>query len=109
MDHWYLKSQLEPFIKYDKKNGKIKIVKDGKTKKVIDLTHSPDYQENKERLVITYTNTIQFEVEGSRIKMLSEVTGSPYGTMLYLEGVENTTTAFDVIYSPDEFRFDLAD
>lgn len=24
MDHWYLRSQLEPFIKYDKKNGKIK-------------------------------------------------------------------------------------
>ena len=52
---------------------------------------------------------IQFEVEGNRIKMLTEVTGSPYGTLLYMEGVENTTTAFDVIYSSDGFRFDLAD
>lgn len=51
---------------------------------------------------------IQFEVEGNRIKMLTEVTGSPYPT-IYMEGVENTTTAFDVIYSSDGFRFDLAD
>lgn len=109
MDHRYLESQLEPFIKYDKKNGKIKIIKDGKTKKVIDLTDSPDYQENKENLVIAYTNLIQFKVEGNRIKMLTDVMGSLYGTTLYLEGVENMTTAFDVIYSSDGFQFDLAD
>lgn len=57
------------------------------------------------QLVISYTTMIQFAVEGNQIRMLTEVQGSPYGTMLYLEGVENTTTAFDVLYSSDGFRF----
>lgn len=57
------------------------------------------------QLVIFYTTMIQFEVEGNQIRMLTEVQGSPYGTMLYPEGVENTTTAFDVLYSSDGFRF----
>lgn len=107
MDHQYFNSQIGPFIKYDKANGKINIVKNGKTKQVIDLTSSPEYAENKEKLMAVYTTDIRFDVNGNQIKMFTEVQGQLSETMLYLEGVENTAVEFQVLYSEDGFMFDL--
>lgn len=107
LDISFLKSQLGPFIKYDKSNGKVKIVKNGEVKKIIDLTRSPDYEDCKENIVITYSNIIQFKVNGDQIKLLTEINGSPYATLSYIEGVEDNTIAFNVLYSADGFRFDL--
>lgn len=66
MDASFLKSQLGPFIKYNKSAGKVKIVKNGEVKKIIDLTRSPDYKKCKENIQITYTTIIQFEVVAIR-------------------------------------------
>ena len=107
MDHQYFNSQIGPFMKYDKANGKINIIKNGKTKKVVDLTNSPEYAKNKEKLEAAYTTDIRFEVDGNQIKMFTEVQGQLSETMLYLEGVENTAVEFQVLYSEGGFRFEL--
>lgn len=107
MDASFLKSQLGPFIKYNKSAGKVKIVKNGEVKKIIDLTRSPDYKDCKENIKITYTTIIQFEVKDDQIKLLTEVNGAPYATLAYIDGVEDNTIAFNVLYSEDGFQFDL--
>ena len=107
LDSRFLESQLGPYIKCDKANGKVNIAKNGKTKKIIDLTSSPDYKDCEKPIEILYTTIIRFEVEGSRIKLLTEIQGAPYATLAYLSGITDNTVAFDVFYSPDGFWCEL--
>lgn len=97
--------QVGSFIHFDRTQGKVQIRKDGKTKKEIDLTASPEYEENKDTVEINYSNWYGFEMEDGRIKLKVEILGV-IGFLWYMDGVENTLTEFDVLFKDGKFYID---
>ncbi len=97
--------QVGKFIHFDEEHGKILIQKDGRTKKEIDLTASPDYEEHKDTIEVNYSNNYYYEMKDGRIKLKVEVTGA-IGFLWYMEDVEDSLTEFDVLFEDGKFYID---
>ncbi len=69
----------------------------------IDLTTSPEYQQEKDQVRVVYNTWISFQVQGDQIKMLVQVFGCANASMCYLSDVENTIVAFDLLYHDQTF------
>lgn len=93
----YLKQELGQFIRYRKKDGIVRIQKDGRTVRKIDLKTSPDYKAYAGGIGIEYTTQIHFAFAKNKIRMDTKVLGC-IGAMSYMDGVKNDVVTFDVIY-----------
>lgn len=101
----WLEEQLGPYIRFDKRQGKIYIEKDGQVYQEIDLTTSAEYPDDPEDISIIYTTQISFEVQKNKIKMLVDVLGSTNNSFCYMDGVENTLVSFDVEFQDGGYKF----
>ena len=104
-----LEEALGRYLRFDKSNGIVKVVRDGKTVKEIDFSDCADYKEYAEDFEIVCGAQVSIAAEDNHIRLQTTVLGWTNSTtqvsLLPMNDAGDHAVEFDVMYQDGEFAY----